>query len=113
MHNTPVDIQCHVLRQATYRPGEWLLSDRHDTGILFLHQSPSVLAAMANVIDMPWFVLAQETRPGLITADHAWPIAHGEYQFGGNWLWSDDARFPSPHPIPIHDAARQDADHGH
>lgn len=34
------------------------------------------------------------------------PLEPQDYQFGGNFLFSSDSRFPWPFPVPIHDRTK-------
>jgi hypothetical protein len=109
---------CSILRQASYRPGTWLLSDKHD-GVWLCHTNPDVLLKMNQhildemcksdedrslTVNGPYMVLAHDTRAGGQRCLVAKPAIPGEFAFGGNWLWSDAPEFPASHPIPIHDA---------
>jgi hypothetical protein len=98
-------IDCTVLRQADYKSGEWLMSDRHDRVGLFCEVTDTLIEMMEETanLNVPLLMLVRESRLGEHGAMYAKPLSRGVYSFGGNWLWSDDARFPSPQPIPIHD----------
>src|SRR4051794_38499516 len=107
----PECIPCIVLRQAGYQAGTWLLSDRHPTLTLFDHAALEAIirhaparAKVADLYDLPYVVLDRPFHPDGRETAVARPLAPGAYAFGGDWLWSDDARFPGDHPIPIHDS---------
>jgi hypothetical protein len=100
-------LRCTVLRQADYKPGTWLFSDIHSHMGLYYEISDERLRRWQSSPGVEFhdrsLILVRDSRLGHQGPMHAQPIAAGVYAFGGNWLWSDDARFPSLQPIPIHD----------
>lgn len=101
-------IACIVLREASYRPGPWLLSDRHHSLVLVCDDNDPMLEFATERPEMDLPILQLVRRPGLADGErlHAQPITPNDFAFGGNWLWSSDARFPADHPIKIHDSPR-------
>lgn len=99
----PKMLACSVLRQASYTPGPWLLSDRHPELHLVLEGEDVILelygSKRGRAGDLTFLILAGDR-----SAPRAVPIESGAYIFGGNWLWSDAPEFPCASPIPIHDS---------
>ena len=106
----PQLIDCSVLRLGGYQPGRWLLSDLNNELTLYTGDRESLgrsvaatgVAAQGSIPPILWLV-REQVRGGRPKA-YATPVCGGPFAFGGNWLWSEDARFPFDHPIPIHDA---------
>jgi len=102
-------VACSVLREADYRPGNWVLSDRHNKMSLFCENTDAAVNLMKDNPSLElcsFLVLVREQLPGQRWARYAKPFTAGPFAFGGNWLWSNDSRFPADHPIPIHDASQ-------
>ncbi len=103
-------IDCSVLRLGSYQPGQWLLSDLNNELTLYigdrenLGQSVAATGVAAPGSIPPILLLVREQVQGSQWKTYATPPWGGPFAFGGNWLWSEDARFPFDHPIPIHDA---------
>ena len=107
-------IHAIVLRQASYVPGNWLLSDIHDAFSLNClplddYEKADLTEARFD-LRHPRLVVATDSCGASDGVLYARPLCRGSYAFGGNWLWSDDRRFPARHPLPIHDVPQSEGD---
>jgi hypothetical protein len=102
-------VDCSVFREADYKPGPWLLSDRHSKVQLFYENVDAMVSWIKDrdlpfLENLPFLILVREPRLGEHRSMYAKPCSDANFAFGGNWLWSEDPKFPADHPIPIHDA---------
>ena len=108
----PNTIRCSVLRLGDYQRGEWLLSDLNNSMLLILDHVDRLKAALGDdlalALHLPYLALVNERYPSSRWSKYAVPLWGGPFTFSGNWLWSDDSRFPADHPIPIYDAPQSD-----
>ena len=103
----PQSIRCSVLRLGDYQPGKWLLSDLNNSVLLILDNIDRLVTELGDqafASQLPFLALVNERLPAGRRSIYAKPLWGGPFAFGGNWLWSDDSRFPADHPIPIYDA---------